>query len=167
MFLAAIVAVIFAISCSKKYEPKDKVEQAFMGYVETTFDDPDDFLEITKREKPDTFSTEQLLDLAEYTDMYNSDFPLYTRAKYWKERGKLVAEQPFFVIYPIKTRVIGDKGTKQIKDFYVVKNKDSTLTVFDHYPYLEEVSDTYANFANTVEKMMDVILKAIEMKKNE
>ena len=138
-----------------------------MEYVKANFDDPDNFLEITKREKPDTFSTEHLLELAEYADMYNSDFPLHIRAKYWNEREKLVAEQPFFIVHLIKTRVIGDKGAKQIKDFYVVENKDSTLTVFDHYPYLEEVSDTYANFANTVEKMMDVILKAIEMKKNE
>ena len=164
----AILLVIAELIMSACELPKEnKVERIFREYVRTDFDNPSDFIEIAKIEKPDTFCADQLLELAEIADTYKDCFSKYTQAEYKLRREKLIKEQPFFIIHQIKARVKVDKDEKRIQEFYVLEEKDGTLKVYDHDPEVEEVNETYADFAKTVEGMMGIIMKAIEIKKNQ
>ena len=167
LFLIACVAIVICITSCNEGKSSNKIEAALMEYVETEFDDQDNFIEITKFEKPDTFCADQLLELAEIADTYKDCFSKYTQAEYKLRREKLIKEQPFFIIHQIKARVKVDKDEKRIQEFYVLEEKDGTLKVYDHDPEVEEVNETYADFAKTVEGMMGIIMKAIEIKKNQ
>lgn len=160
VILLAIVSLA-VLACSKTSE--DKVAEAFMEYVKTDFDNPSDFIEIAKIEKPDTFDVKKAMSYSEAIDSVLWVFPESMRTKYEYRKQQLIEESPCVVIHKLNVRVKFGKG-KVVNKYWVVE-QDGEMKVQSREPKLEEMPHSFSEYSKIVAEMYTVFLKAVgEMK---
>ena len=163
MFLAAIVAVIFAISCSKKYEPKDKVEQAFMEYVESDFADPESFVEIAKIERRDTAQTAFMMDMLCKVDSFMWAMPEPIVKRQERLKDKIAKSDIFIVEHELKVRVKDGEDKMKMETYYVVEDHGK-IHVQDHSFNEEEMPSELVEYIDHIDEVLaehDKVLKML------
>lgn len=119
IFAIAIIASSFVFtSCEKK----DKHEQAFYDYVQTDFDNPDDFIEITKIEHKDTLTNKESLELIQTIEEF--DFLVYD--EYRKEELEEIKEriemEEGVATFEVKARIKTNNDKMRVVTYYGMEN---------------------------------------------
>lgn len=128
VILLAFTAFILA-SCELPKE--NKVERVFREYVRTDFNNPSDFIEITRIEKQDTLDMKSIrkniiiLDSAEFVMSPAQKIEL----RLIKEKAN--EDSIFIVQHELKVRVKSEDGEQEVKSYFVIENKGE-YTVQDH-----------------------------------
>lgn len=156
VILLAFTAFILA-SCELPKE--NKVERVFREYVRTDFDNPSDFIEIAKIEKPDTFDVKKAMSYSEAIDSVLWVFPESMRKKYEYRKQQLIEESPCVVIHKLNVRVAaGD--TKVMRNYWVIE-QDGEMKVQDKQPELDQMPLSFSEYSKIVAEMYTVFLKAV------
>lgn len=128
----AILLVIAALIMSACELPKEnKVERVFREYVRTDFNNPSDFIKITRIEKQDTLDMKSIrkniiiLDSAEFVMSPAQKIEL----RLIKEKAN--EDSIFIVQHELKVRVKSEDGEQEVKSYFVIENKGE-YTVQDH-----------------------------------
>lgn len=138
-----MVVVCVAFFLCKKYTPKNDIEKVFVEYVKTDFDNPSDFIEITKIEEIDTFdykffkegldviegikpilSNEKQIELKNLQDELNKDKDYYFIKAKLKVRLKRDSENRVEIFY-----VTNDKGKYKVYENDVNPNDVGSLAL--------------------------------------
>lgn len=145
----AFLLVIAALIMSACELPKEnKVERVFREYVRTDFDNPSDFIEIAKIEKPDTFDVKKAMSYSEAIDSVLWVFPESMRKKYEYRKQQLIEESPCVVIHKLNVRVAaGD--TKVIRNYWVIE-QNGEMKVQSREPKLEEMPHYFSEYSKIV-----------------
>lgn len=152
-----VIAALIMSACAKTSE--DKVTEAFMEYVRTDFDNPNNFIEITKIEKPDTFDVKKAMSYSEAIDSVLWVFPKSIRKKYEYRKQQLIEESPCVIIHKLNVRVKFGKG-KVVNKYWVVE-QDGEMKVQSREPKLEEMPHSFSEYSKIVAEMYTVFLKAV------
>ncbi len=156
VILFVITAMIMA-ACSKTSE--DKVTEVFKEYVKTDFGNPDDFIEITKIEKPDTIDVDRALSLTTGIDSILWVFPEKEQKNYEYRKQQLIEDNPCVVIYKLNVRIaVGDD--KVMRNYWVVE-QDGEMKVQDEEPTIDQMPYSFAEFSKTLSEMYATFLKAV------
>lgn len=129
VFLLVVIAALIMSACAKTSE--NKVTEAFMEYVKTDFDNPSDFIEITKFDKKDTISNEWVMGYLNKLD--SLDWALSEKQKKqlaWLKH-KNSENNTFIVQHKIKVRVKSGKDGYDVVNYYVIE-KNGEYSVQDH-----------------------------------
>ena len=160
----AILLVIAALIMSACELPKEnKVERVFREYVRTDFDNPSDFIEIAKIEKPDTFDVNKAMSYSEAIDSVLWVFPETMRKKYEYRKQRLIEENPCVIIHKLNVRVAaGD--TKVMRNYWVIE-QNGEMKAQDEKPELDQMPYSFSEYSKIVAEMYTIFLKAVgEMK---
>lgn len=145
-----VIAALIMSACAKTSE--DKVTKAFKEYVKTDFGNPDDFIEITKIDRTDTMSTEDLSKTIFKIDTLSWILPKKDRDELERIKDKLSKDTFFIVQHKIKVRVKIDEEKREVVEYYVIE-KDGEYTVQDHALRTKEMP---AVFGDVLDFMDDV-----------
>ena len=121
-------------------------------YVKTDFDDPRDFMEVTKVEVVDTLNSmdakeiivslagiqeiltpKEIIDLADYAEMFDKD-------------------KTSIITYRVKVRIERD-GNKAVVNYYVIDD-GKEMKVQDHELRKDEVPELYLDFFKFAERVV-------------
>lgn len=142
LLVFALLLVLF-VSCKEKTK-EDCIKEAFKEYVNTDFDDPDDFCEITKIEAVDTFSSMDakvvIVRLAEIQDMLSPQ-EVIKLADYAEKFDK---DTTCIVTYLLNVRVKYGEN-KSLVNYYVIDNAGN-MKVQDHLLNTYELPELYKGF---------------------
>lgn len=156
LFIYAMLLFALA-SCKEQTRTKeDVIKDTFKEYVKTDFDDPSDFIEVTKVEVVDTLNAndakaiivslagiqnvmapQDIIKLADYAEKFERD---YTN----------------IISYRVKVRIKRGEN-KAVMNYYVIDN-GKEMKVQDHELGKYEVPELYINFFKFAEKVVDSIL---------
>lgn len=143
--MAFVLTILLVSSCSKEKVQEDKVIDTFIEYVKTDFGNPKDFVEITKIEDRDTFSSQNTL--ARLSQMDSLDWAMTTeqKKKFVMLKYKLSDDSTFIVQHHLKVRVRAEKkGEMEVKDYYVIE-RNGEYTVQEHALKTEEVPPAFTD----------------------
>lgn len=148
-----IALMAMAVSFTACQQTKDdKIRTAFKEYVKTDFDDPRDFMEVTKVEVVDTLNSmdakeiivslagiqeiltpKEIIDLADYAEMFDKD-------------------KTSIITYRVKVRIERD-GNKAVVNYYVIDD-GKEMKVQDHELRKDEVPELYLDFFKFAERVV-------------
>lgn len=135
VFLLAFAALMMT-GCAKT--GKDKVTDAFKEYVETDFNDPNDFIEITEFMETDTFNNKVYRNSIELIRAFDGLLTEKQRRRLDVVSRMLDKDSIFIVEHPIKVRMWGTSGKKTVREFVVIEN-NGAYHVQDHRLHYDEV----------------------------
>ena len=151
-----IYAVMLFALASCKEQPRTKedvIKDTFKEYVKTDFDDPNDFIEVTKVEVIDTLNANDAKSLiVSLTGIQDILTPkeIITLADYAEKFDKDTIN---IISYRVKARV-KRFGGKEVANYYVIDN-GKEMKVQDHELGKDEVPELYINFFKFAEKVVD------------
>lgn len=150
IIIALMAMAVSFTACQQTKE--DKIRTAFKEYVKTDFDDPRDFMEVTKVEVVDTLNSmdakeiivslagiqeiltpKEIIDLADYAEMFDKD-------------------KTSIITYRVKVRIERD-GNKAVVNYYVIDD-GKEMKVQDHELRKDEVPELYLDFFKFAERVV-------------
>lgn len=145
--------MLFALASCKGQTKEDVIKDTFKEYVKTDFDDPNDFIEVTKVEVVDTLNAkdakaiivsltgiqnvltpQEIIKLADYAEKFEND-------------------TTNIISYRVKARIKRGEN-KAVVNYYVIDN-GKEMKVQDHELGKYEVPELYINFFKFAEKVVD------------
>ena len=127
-------------ACEKTSE--NKVTEAFKEYVKTDFGNPSDFIEITKFDKKDTISSENMKEYISNLDTISWALSKRQLAEAELLKRKLDEDSIFFVQHEVKARIMTGKDSKEVRSYYVIE-MNGKFTVQDHAMTNEEAPKVF------------------------
>lgn len=150
--LFLLLAVFALTSCGEKTS-KELVKDAFMNYVETDFDDPSEFQQITSIEPTDTLSNKTALMLVESMEEVSILFSEHDRNKLAEYKSQLEQDNNFIVTYEVKVR-IKRNSRKSLLIYYVIDD-GLNYKVQDHKMRMDEAPELYGDFYKFASDLVD------------
>lgn len=147
----ALLVVLFA-SCKEKTNI-DYVKDEFMNYVETDFNDPSEFEEITSIEVADTISNKLVLETIKNMEEVSVLFSKSNVEKLAEYKREFEADKTCIVTYEVKVR-IKRNGRKSVLTYYVIDD-GLNYKVQDHKLRLEESPKLYKDFYRFASDLID------------
>lgn len=146
LFLIACAAIVICTTSCKEEKSKGRIEDAFMEYVKTDFDDPDDFVEITKIGEPDTvINYKKLKYFSDFVQQFGESLPEIMRDKANKARQTLLSDTAYRILsYPIKVRQKSKDGLV-VREYWVI-DENGKMWAQDHVHMIDELPE----FARTI-----------------
>lgn len=138
----ALLVVLFA-SCKEKTNI-DYVKDEFMNYVETDFNDPSEFEEITSIEILDTLNNKLVLETIKNMEEVSILFSETNVEKLAEYKSKFEADKTCIVTYEVKVR-IKRNGRKSLLTYYVLDD-GMNYKVQDHKVNMDESPELYRDF---------------------
>lgn len=132
-----LTLVLFA-SCAKETE-KDRVEDAFMHYIKTEFDDTREFKKITSIEPFDTISASDAIELYDKAYLSKSMMLKDDLNKLNEYEKRLKKDTTQIITYKVNT-ILKSYDKQYTVAFYVIKDGNS-YKVQDHEVSFEELPD--------------------------
>lgn len=139
-FLFAVAAMVIT-SCSSFPTKESMIERTFREYVRTDFGNPDDFVEITKIEEPDTIiEYNKLKFFSDFVKRFDYRLKHSTREAANKARQTLLSDTTYRILsYPIKVR-------QRVKDELVVRgywviDENGKMWAQDHVHMMDELPE--------------------------
>lgn len=151
IFIYAVM--LFALASCKERTKEDIIKDTFKEYVKTDFDDPSDFIEVTKVEVVDTLNANDAKSLiVSLTGIQDILTPkeIITLADYAEKFDK---DTTNIISYRVKARV-KRSGGKEVANYYVIDN-GKEMKVQDHELGKDEVPELYINFFKFAEKVVN------------
>lgn len=153
LFIYTMMLFAFS-SCVEKTKTKDDViKEAFETYVKTDFDDPDDFIEVTKIYAIDTLNAIDLKELIEGMVKIQDILTPREIINLADFAEKLDKDTTCIITHVLNVR-IKQNGNKSLVNYYVVENGNE-LKVQDHKLNKEELPELYREFLKFTEKVVD------------
>lgn len=146
-----LLVVLFA-SCNGKTNI-DYVKDEFMNYVETDFDDPSEFEEITSIEVTDTISNKLVLETIKNMETVSILLGESNVEKLAEYKSKFEADETCIITYEVKVR-IKRNGRKSVLTYYVIDD-GLNYKVQDHKLRLEESPKLYKDFYRFASDLID------------
>lgn len=150
--LAIVSALVLFASCAEKTK-EDVIKDTFKEYVKTDFDDPRNFIEITKVEVADTFNTDDvkaiIAILADIQD-FLAPQEITELAEYVEKFDK---DTTCIISYRLNVRVWRGKN-KTMENYYIIDDGTS-MKVQDHKLDKSEVPELYMGFFKFIENIID------------
>ena len=150
--LTFVLLVVLFASCKEKTNI-DYVKEEFMNYVETDFDDPSEFEEITSIEVTDTISNKLVLETIKNMETVSILLGKSNVEKLAEYKREFEADETCIVTYEVKVR-IKRNGRKSVLTYYVIDD-GLNYKVQDHKLGKYEVPELYINFFKFAEKVVD------------
>lgn len=152
--LTIVSAFLLFSSCVENTKTKDDViKEAFKTYVKTDFDDPDDFIEVTKIYAIDTLNAmdfkELIAGMVKIQDILTPR-EIINLADFAE---KLDKDTTCIITHVLNVR-IKHNGNKSLVNYYVIENGNE-LKVQDHKLKKEELPELYREFLKFTEKVVD------------
>lgn len=143
--MAFVLTILLVSSCSKEKVQEDKVIDTFIEYVKTDFGNPKDFVEITKIEDRDTFSSQNTLARLSQMDSLEWAMTPKQQKQFVILKHVLGSDSIFIVQHHLKVRVRAEeKGEMEVKDYYVIE-RNGEYTVQEHALKTEEVPPAFTD----------------------
>lgn len=142
LFIFAMM--LFTLASCKEKTKEDVIKDTFKEYVKTDFDDPNDFIEVTKVEVVDTLNAEDAKDIiVSLTRIQSVLTPqeIITLADYAEKFDK---DKTCIVNYILNVRIERD-GNKAVVNYYVIDD-GKKMKVQDHELRKDEVPELYIDF---------------------
>ncbi len=118
LIVMSLVTLVF-VACNKQTS-QSEIEKVFVDYVNTDFGNPDDFVEITKVEKPDTFAYASLKEGLDACEKIKPILPLENQRELESLQARLGNnESYYFVKTELKAR-LKQNGNYIVKSYYVI-----------------------------------------------
>ena len=138
----AILLVIAALIMSACELPKEnKVERIFREYVRTDFDNPSDFIEITKIGEPDTLGFKRIRILADFVEEYKYMLSEDEMKDAENAYNTLYSDTTYNLItYPIKVRQRTKEGLV-VRDYWVIDDNGNKIWAQGHELRNEEAPE--------------------------
>lgn len=141
LFLIACAAIIICATSCKEEKSKGRIEDAFMEYVKTDFDDPDDFVEITKIGEPDTLGFDAIRKVADFVEKYKYMLSEDEMKDAENAYNTLYSDTTYILItYPIKVRQRTKEGLV-VRDYWVIDDNGKKIWAQDHELKNEEAPE--------------------------
>lgn len=151
--LTIALALVLCASCAEKTK-EDYIKESFYEYVKTDFDDPRNFIEITKAEVADTFNTDDakaiIASLANIQD-FLAPQEIIKLAEYAEKFDK---DKTCIISYRLNVRVWRGKN-KTMVNYYIIDDGTS-MKVQDHELAKSEVPELYMDFFEFVEDVINM-----------
>ena len=147
----ALLVVLFA-SCKEKTN-EDYVIESFMNYVQTDFDDPSEFEEITSVEVLDTLNNKLVLQTIKNMEEVSILFSKSNVEKLAEYKSKFEADKTCIITYEVKVR-IKRNGRKSVLTYYVIDD-GLNYKVQDHKVNMEESPELYRDFYKFAYDLID------------
>lgn len=152
--LTIAVALVLFSSCVEKTKTKeDSIKEAFENYVQTDFDDPDDFIEVTKIYAIDTIKAMDLKELIAGMVKIQDILTPREIINLADFAEKLDKDTTCIITHVLNVR-IKQNGNKSLVNYYVIENGNE-LKVQDHKLKKEELPELYREFLKFTEKVVD------------
>ena len=150
--LITIMFAIFLFTSCKEKTNEDFVKESFLNYVQTDFDDPNSFEEITSIQAVDTvdkkFALETIKSIEDISVLL-SDAEVEKAAEY---KRKFEEDNTCIISYEVKVR-IKRNGRKCLITYYVIDD-GVNYKVQDHEMRIDEVPKLYKNFYEFAYKLV-------------
>ena len=150
--LTIVSALVLCASCAEKTK-EDVIKDTFKEYVKTDFDDPGNFIEITKVEVADTFNTDDakaiIASLANIQD-FLAPQEIMELAEYAEKFDK---DTTCIISYRLNIRVWRGKN-KTMVNYYIIDD-GTNMKVQGHELAKSEVPELYMDFFKFVENIID------------
>lgn len=150
--LITIMFAIFLFTSCKEKTNEDFVKESFLNYVQTDFDDPNSFEEITSIQAVDTvdkkFALETIKSIEDISVLL-SDAEVEKAAEY---KRKFEEDNTCIISYEVKVR-IKRNGRKSLITYYVIDD-GVNYKVQDHEMRIDEVPKLYKNFYEFAYKLV-------------
>lgn len=153
LFIYAMMLFALASCKGQTRTKEDVIKDTFKEYVKTDFDDPSDFIEVTKVEVIDTLNANDANDIiASLVGIQKvlTTHELITLADYAK---KFERDSINIISYRVKVRIKRGEN-KVVVNYYVIDN-GKEMKVQDHELGKDEVPELYINFFKFAEKVVD------------
>lgn len=150
--LTFVLLVVLFASCKEKTNI-DYVKDEFMNYVETDFNDPSEFEEITSIEVADTISNKLVLETIKNMETVSILFSKKNVEKLAEYKREFEADKTCIVTYEVKVR-IKRNGRKSVLTYYVIDD-GLNYKVQDHKLRLEESPKLYKDFYRFASDLID------------
>lgn len=134
--------LILAVACETKENKKEnRIRKAFMEYVQTDFNDPTDFVEITKIGEPDTIGLNTIRKVADFMEKYKLLLPEEDVEEAEKAYKMLYSDTTYYIIsYPIKVRQKAKDGLI-VRDYWIIDENGERIWAQDHELRNEEAPE--------------------------
>lgn len=150
--LITIMFAIFLFTSCKEKTNEDFVKESFLNYVQTDFDDPNSFEEITSIQAVDTvdkkFALETIKSIEDISVLL-SDAEVEKAAEY---KRKFEEDNTCIISYEVKVR-IKRNGRKSLITYYVIDD-GVNYKVQDHEMRIDEVPKLYKDFYEFAYKLV-------------
>lgn len=141
--LTFVLLVVLFASCKEKTNI-DYVKDEFMNYVETDFDDPSEFEEITSIEVTDTISNKLVMETIKNMETVSILLGESNVEKLAEYKREFEADETCIITYEVKVR-IKRNGRKSVLTYYVIDD-GLNYKVQDHKVNMEESPELYRDF---------------------
>ena len=132
LFLISCAVIIICATSCKEEKSKGRIEDAFMEYVKTDFDDPDNFVEITKIGEPDTLGFDAIREVADFVNKYKYMLSEKEINDAEDAYNTLYSDTTYNLItYPIKVRQKAKDGLI-VRDYWVIDDNGKKIWAQDH-----------------------------------
>lgn len=150
--LTLVLLVVLFASCKEKTNI-DYVKEEFMNYVETDFNDPSEFEEITSIEVADTISNKLVLETIKNMETVSILLGKSNVEKLAEYKREFEADDTCIITYEVKVR-IKRNGRKSVLTYYVIDD-GLNYKVQDHKLRLEESPKLYKDFYRFASDLID------------
>ena len=150
--LTLVLLVVLFASCKGKTN-EDYVRESFMNYVQTDFDDPSEFEEITRIEVTDTISNKLVLGTIKNMEEVSILLGESNVEKLAEYKREFEADETCIITYEVKVR-IKRNGRKSVLTYYVIDD-GLNYKVQDHKLRLEESPKLYKDFYRFASDLID------------
>lgn len=150
--LTFLLLVVLFASCKEKTNI-DYVKEEFMNYVETDFNDPSEFEEITSIEVADTISNKLVLETIKNMEEVSILLGKSNVEKLAEYKREFEADKTCIITYEVKVR-IKRNGRKSVLTYYVIDD-GLNYKVQDHKLRLEESPKLYKDFYRFASDLID------------
>lgn len=141
--LIILALAMTIVSC----QPNDnkEIRKAFKEYVRTDFDNPKDFIEITKIEIEDTICKEKMIKMAAGIEKGATLLNYKSVAEDARDYiNKFNNDDTFIVLYKLKVRIKGNEES-YIKEYYAIDNK-GVIVIQCYALMVNQLPEIYSNF---------------------
>lgn len=151
--LFILAMMLFTLSSCHKQTKEDVIKDTFKEYVKTDFDDPSDFIEVTKVEVVDTLNKYDAISLIRSLDDIKIILTTDEINQLSEYMDKFTKDKTSIITYLVKARV-KRFGSKEVMNYYVIDDgKD--MKVQDHELGKDEVPELYMDFFKFAEKVVN------------
>lgn len=158
ILLACAVLLVSACEETNEY----RLSSVFKEYVKTDFDDPNDFIGITKIESKDTISTREMLNTLCIMDSIQWIMTEKQKSELAYLKHRLSDDSTVVVQHRVKARIKGENGDTYVKDFFIIE-KNGNLEVRKNELQVEDLPSEYTEALNFLAKLTYMIQRVNQM----
>lgn len=147
VFVCVLAAAIFTACVSeeeqKQWDNENKIKRIFKEYVKSDFDNPEDFLEITKIDSNDTINARAISNALGTMDSIRWMLAEEQRSELRYLQHEFKSDSTIFVEHKLKVRIKGEDKKPFVKNYYILEESGEMGNVSEIQPSMYELPRQY------------------------